>query len=171
MVGDINMSISYQLYESSCFRIPAIYAAALSSGILVHGMWLAYIAWNKKWDWKRYGLHLFMLIGVGVVVFVQIGILYNGGIYLYDENETDAVEIQGEITSIKELSSFSFPRIHGDYDYEEKHGYEFTINGIQCIFVAKGSLETGDYVTIKYLPKSGYILYIAETDRNIADIE
>jgi len=171
MVGDINMYMSYQLYKASCFRIPAIYAVTLSSGIFIHGAWLAYVAWSKKWNWKKYGLHLLMLIGVGVVVSIQIGILYNGGIYLHNENEADAVQMQGEITYIKGLGTFSFPRIHGDYDYEEKHGYEFTINDVQCAFVAKGSLEVGDYVTVKYLPKSGYVLYIAKIDRTTVDIE
>ena len=102
---------------------------------------------------------------------MEIGVLLNGGIYLRDEKETDAIEIQGEISKIRGLGQFSFPVVKGDYKHEEKNGYEFTINEIQCKAVLKGSLEVGDYVTVKYLPKSGYVLYIAEISKPSVDIE
>ena len=156
--------MDYQLYKAGCFGCPAFSAIAFSITILLHGAWLVYVAWSRKWDWRKNGFHLFLLIGFGVLVAIQIGVLYNGGIYLREEKETDAVEMQGEITNIEGLGEFSFPRIQDDYEYDEKNGYKFTINGVQCTFVAKGSLEVGDYVTVKYLPKSGYILYIAEVN-------
>lgn len=165
------MYVDYRLYKACCFGTPEFFAIASFIIILLHGAWLVYVAWSRKWDWRKNGFHLFMLVGLGVVVAIQIGVLCNGGIYLREEKEVDAVEMQGEITGIKGLGQFSFPRMHSDFDEEEKTGYEFTINEIKCKFVAKGSLEVGDYVTVKYLPKSGYILYIAETDRNAVDTE
>ncbi len=95
----------------------------------------------------------------------------HGGIHLYYEKETDAMELQGEITNVKGLGEFVFPTVKDGYRHEEKNGYEFTINGVKCMAVRKGSLEVGDYVTVRYLPKSGYILYIAETEEGSADIE
>ena len=163
--------MDYKLYKACCFGTPEFFAIASSIIILLHGVWLIYVAWSRKWDWRKNGFHLLMLIGLGIVVAVQIGVLYNGGIYLREEKESDAIEMQGEITSIKGLGQFSFPRMHSDYDEEENTGYKFIINGVQCKFVAKGSLEVGDYVTVKYLPKSGYVLYIAEIDREPAEIE
>lgn len=165
------MYMDYQSYKSYCFGDPEFGAIAFSIIILLHGAWLVYVGLHKQWDWRKYGFQVLWIIGAVVVVCIKIGILYNGGIYLRDEKETDAVVMQGEITDIRGLGEFSFPRIHGDYEYEEKNGYEFTINGVQCVFVAKGSLEVGDYVTVKYLPKSGYVLYIAETDRITVNIE
>lgn len=44
-------------------------------------------------------------------------------------------------------------------------GYEFTINGIQCTAPVKGSLKVGNYVSVTYLPKSGYILYIDKVEQ------
>ena len=162
--------MDYKLYKACCFGTPEFFAIASSIIILLHGAWLSYVAWSRKWDWRKNGFHLLMLIGLGVVVAVQIGVLYNGGIYLCEEKESDAIEMQGEITSIKGLGQFSFPRMHSDYDEEENTGYKFIINGAQCKFVAKGSLEVGDYVTVKYLPKSGYVLYIGKTEEE-SDIE
>ncbi len=95
-----------------------------------------------------------------------IGQLKHGGVYLLWEKEVDAIQIQGCITKIDPLNSYSLPIIECDYYENMKRGdptgYEFTINGIQCTAPVKGSLEVGDYVSVTYLPKSGYILYIGE---------
>ena len=113
------------------------------------------------------GIRLIILIVVlGTIesMYLYIGRLSYGGIYLLREKESDAVEMQGEITEITGLNYYSFPRIECDYydnlKYGDPTGYEFTINGIQCTAPVKGSLKVGNYVSVTYLPKSGYILYI-----------
>ena len=165
------MHFSYNDYKTFCYGAPLFGVVAFSIVVLTHGIWLACVAWTRKWNWRKNGLHLLLLIALGGLVCVLTRYLLNGGIYLRDEKETNAVEIQGEISDIKGLGDFTFPVVKGNYLYEEKNGYEFTIDGVRCKGVNKGSLEVGDYVTVRYLPKSGYILYIAETDRNTADIE
>ncbi len=81
---------------------------------------------------------------------------------MLNEKETDAVEMQGYISDIRGLGRFAFPKLKSDYGYGETNGVEFTINGVQCTAIVKGSLEVGDYVSVVYLPKSGYVLFIAE---------
>ncbi len=113
------------------------------------------------------GIRLIILIVVlGTIesMCMVIGQLSYGGIYLLREKESDAVEMQGEITEITGLNCYSLPIIECDYydnpTYGDPTGYEFTINGIQCTAPVKGSLKVGNYVSVTYLPKSGYILYI-----------
>ena len=113
------------------------------------------------------GIRLIILIVVlGTIesMCLFIGQLSHGGIYLLREKESDAVEMQGEITEITGLNCYSLPIIECDYydnpTYGDPTGYEFTINGIQCTAPVKGSLKVGNYVSVTYLPKSGYILYI-----------
>ena len=165
------MYFNYDDYKAYCYEAPLMFAIGVSIVVLYHGVWLVYMVWTGKRSWKKNGLHLLLLAALSGSVCITIGYLLNGGMYLRDEKETYAVEIQGEISDIKGLGDLDFPVVKGDYLYEEKNGYEFTIDGVRCKGVGIGSLEVGDYVTVKYLPKSGYILYIAETDRNTTDIE
>ena len=165
------MYFDYGSYKTFCFGAPAFGAVTFSIVILFHGLWLAYVAWSKKWNWWKNGPHLLLIIGMGITLCMEVGALLNGGIYLRDEKETDAIEMHGEISDIRGLEEFTFPVVKGDYDYDKVNGYEFIIDGVHCKAVRKGSLEVGDYVTVKYLPKSGYILYIAEIDREPAEIE
>lgn len=165
------MYFDYEAYKTFCFGAPAFGVVAFSIGILYFAAWLVYVVLRKQWDWRKYGFQVLWLIGAVVVVCMLIGVLLNGGIYLRDEKETDAIVIQGEISDIRGLGSFSFPVVKGDYEYDKANGYEFIIDGIHCKAVLKGSLEVGDYVTVKYLPKSGYVLYIAKIDRTTVDIE
>ncbi|MDE7253854.1 MAG: hypothetical protein K2O32_13050 [Acetatifactor sp.] len=165
------MYFEYDAYKTFCFGAPAFGVVAFSIGIFYCGAWLVYVLLRKQWDWRKYGFQVLWIMGAGVLVCMLIGVLLNGGIYLRDEKETDAVEIQGEISNIRGLGSFSFPVVKGDYEHDKVNGYEFIIDGVHCKAVRKGSLEVGDYVTVKYLPKSGYVLYIAKTDKASANIE
>ena len=104
---------------------------------------------------------LFVILIAGFLLHLNVDILRHGGIYLLQEKESDAVEMRGYISAIR--------------DAEEAEGYEFpnyrrggviqcTINDIKCIVIERGSLEVGDYVLVRYLPKSRYVLYIGEID-------
>lgn len=158
------MNFDYKAYKTFCFAAPAFFVVAVTIVVFLHGAWLIYVAHRGRWDWRKNGLHLLILIGVAFTACIQVGVLLSGGMYLCDEQETDAVEMQGEITNIKGLGQFVFPVVKDGRGYEEENGYEFTIGGVKCAANRKGSLKVGDYVTVRYLPKSGYILYIAEIE-------
>ena len=93
----------------------------------------------------------------------NFGHLFYGGIYLISETENDANTITGEIENITELSRFVFPHLKTGFDSGRSIGVCVTIDEQKYTFVTKGDLEIGDTVTIKYLPKSRYILDIYKT--------
>lgn len=106
-----------------------------------------------------------LLLTVLVCTFflcMNIGRILHGGIHLIYERDSDAIEIQGEISNIEELGRFSFPELKTDYGYGETNGVQFTINGIKCSAALQGNLNVGDNVTVIYLPQSGYILSIVK---------
>ena len=90
--------------------------------------------------------------------------LMRGGIYLVVEKEDDAVEIEGMITDMKSINDFSYRWVGLEYGYDKISGTIFTIDGIKCTAPLNCGLEVGDYVTVRYLPKSGCIMYISKTD-------
>lgn len=78
------------------------------------------------------------------------------GIHLFFESENDAIVFVGEIESIDDV--FHSPR----YYYEEKAVYAsiVTIDGLELYFMTSGDLSVGDYVEIKYLPRSTFVLEV-----------
>ena len=103
-----------------------------------------------------------MLLGIAFLAFflsMQIGTLADGGIYLAQEKEEDAIVAVGEIKSIKNLNEFTFPKIKTDYG--SFFGVEMQIGDIRCTMPTAGEFKPGDTVHIKYLPKSGYVLEIS----------
>lgn len=105
-----------------------------------------------------------VLLVCGFFLCMNVGRLLHGGIHLIYEREADAIELQGEISEIRGLGRFSFPELESEYGYGETNGVQFTIDGIECSAIVQGSLEVGDQVIVVYLPKSGYILSIAESE-------
>ncbi len=157
------MYFDFESYRAYCYEGPvttglmfSIFVVACISSIVIQAV-------KKKLILRNAIIYTFFMLAYLLIVRMCIGQLLYGGVYLRYEKETDAVEIQGEITDIKGLEDFVFPTVKDGYGYEEKNGYEFTIDGVKCAANRKGSLKVGDYVTVKYLPKSGYILYIVET--------
>ncbi len=165
------MYFDYEAYKAYCFESPMEFGLFFSVFIVGQILYCIILAIKKKLVRKDVVSLCIGVLVLGLIVCINAGVLLYGGIYLYQEEEADAVEMQGEITDIKGLGQFVFPSVKDGYGHEEKYGYEFTINGIKCMAVRKGSLKVGDYVTVRYLPKSGYILYIAETEEGSADIE
>lgn len=164
------MYFDYNLYKAYCYEGQVFCVLVFSFGVVLLVTSLVQ-AVRKKLDFKKALIYAFFILGYVLIVCINLSQLLHGGIYLRDEKESDAIEMQGEISNIRGLGEFSFPVVKGDYLHEEKNGYEFRINGIKCKAVLKGSLEVGDYVMVKYLPKSGYVLYISKIDRNVADIK
>lgn len=108
-----------------------------------------------------------LLLAISVCVFflcMNLGRLFHGGICLIWERETDAVDVYGVITEIKDLGRFAFPNMESDYGYSDKNGVQFTIDGTKCTAISKGEFVVGDYVAVSYLPESGYVLSISNCE-------
>ena len=170
MVGEF-MYFDYQPYKAYCFEAPAFGVLWFSIVFLCFFYKGVRLILKKQKVLDDILKCLFFAVMLGFILCIDIGVLLHGGIHLIYEEEADAVEIQGEIQYIRGLGLFSFPRVDCNYEYGEFRGYEFNIDSIQCTAVVKGSLEVGDYVEVKYLPKSGYVLHINKIDLKIVDIE
>ena len=163
------MYFDYAGYVRECLNIPLEDLISIILGTLA----AIIVMINMKHTLRTFpGIRLIILVVVlGTIesMCMVIGELSHGGIYLLREKESDAVEMQGEITEITGLNYYSLPIIECDYyenmKYGDPTGYEFTINGIQCTAPVKGSLKSGDYVSVTYLPRSGYILYIDKVEQ------
>ena len=108
---------------------------------------------------------LLMAIAIPLIFYIHtVGPLSNGGIYLISEREKDIVVIEGYIDEIQyvEVGDTIMSKFPNQYRYGEYNAVLLNVNGD----VVKGpsmilkEFETGDYVVISYLPKSGYILEI-----------
>lgn len=120
---------------------------------------------RKEIRWK--GIIRLLTGLITPVLFISIGTgrLMHGGVYLAFEKEGDKAQVQGRIEQIEELGVFAFPKLDSEYSVGHTHGVRFTIDGVQYTAIEKGLLSVGDYVTVEYLPKSRYILYICEVPR------
>lgn len=107
------------------------------------------------------------ILFIGAICTTLISIcakdLFNGGIYLYSEKETDAVVEIGTIESIKEPSK-AIPSFKMPYKEHQRHGADVIIDGEQYFMVTCEGFEVGDYVEIEYLPKSKFVLSIYEAE-------
>ena len=162
------MYFDYAGYVRECLNIPLEELISLILGTLGAIIFLIYMKHTlRTFPGIRFLILIVVLSTIDETCLV-IGELSHGGIYLLREKESDAVEMKGEITEITGLNDYSLPIIECDYyenmKYGDPNGYEFTINGIQCTAPVKGSLKLGDYVSVTYLPKSGYILYIDKVE-------
>jgi len=106
--------------------------------------------------------NLVIIIGFLLLLSINIVRLSNGGFWLLFEDETDSIITHGEISSIEEISTMRFPNING-------YGKEITIDDEQYISMHFDEYEIGDYVTIRYLPRSKYVLSIKEANSNTGD--
>ena len=160
------MYFNHAGYVQECLYMPLFLLMVLLLGIVSLVVWS--IA-HGKMNFRKKILLLINLLWISIFLGIATGQLSHGGIYLLEEKETDAVKMQGYISEIKEFSDFSIPIIECDYyenmKYGDPNGYEFTINGIQCTAPVKGLLKSGDYVSVTYLPKSRYILYIDKVEQ------
>lgn len=101
-----------------------------------------------------------------VFLSLNIGRLLHGGIYLITEREEDAVEISGTISSIENLSRFSFPELNKEYRTVQPNGAKIMVGDIPCVATSSGDFAVGDYVTVLYLPQSKYVLSIEKVSHN-----
>ena len=163
MVGVIDMYFDYSLYVDVCLieACQGFVLCVLGFIILI----TYFIEKSRKEDLSIVYCAFFAFIIMGNVIgILQCGGKLIHGINLIKEKEEDAVEIYGEISNKKGINDFTRRLVGDKYGYDEISGTIFTIDGIKCTAPLNCGLEVGDYVTVRYLPKSGYILYISKTD-------
>lgn len=161
------MQFSYSTYYRACLEAPL---GIVLSIICILGLGVAsFVKKIVTKDVKTIDIvtSIAVMCFCGFIICMNIGILVHGGIQLISEKETDAVKMQGQIVSLEGLDIFSFPKLKTEYGYTQlkagngrANGVQFTIDGIQCQASTNGAFQVGDYVTVEYLPKSGYILGI-----------
>ena len=104
------------------------------------------------------------LIVICILLAICAGPLFNGGFHLIYEREDDAVSACGTIEKIGD-----YPALFGNSskyttEYGTTFGNRLVINGKTFQIVTSGELKVGDEVKFRYLPNSGYILEIENTD-------
>lgn len=118
---------------------------------------------------KVVGIVLALCISVFFITYSFSHLCY--GINLINEKPNDALIVVGKIEEIKELRNplphdyiYISNYIPDDYSIEERYAHLITISDKQYYIMIKGDLQVGDYVEIKYLPKSTIILEINRID-------
>jgi len=161
------MEFSYFQYYRGCFVLPIILLVCFFGYLLVLSTeTLITICKHHSMVFSKERIISIVLLVIMVLFFcsMNIGHLYNGGIYLYRENETSKIETLGTIENIEYMNQFQFPsKLASEYKTDEVNGVCFTIDGTQYRAIAKGALDVGDDVRVVFLPNSRYILSIHQT--------
>ena len=117
---------------------------------------LKYYAKNKTFDTAHLPVKILFCVALIALLVIMSGVLRMGGLHLITERPSHAVTITGTIEDVDILSSFEGPKY--STGGEASYGGRFTVNGIQCLSMAKGDFELGDTVSITYMPKSSFVL-------------
>ena len=160
------MHFEYTQYVRGCLIIPifvSLFALSMLISVVLH---LITVIIQQKLSTRDVINSLLAVLVCGFFLCMNVGRLSYGGIHLIYERESNVVELQGEITQIKELSRYSFPELKSEYGYGETNGVQFSIDGIVCTAPTRGTLEVGDNVVVAILPQSRYILSITQVSRS-----
>ena len=104
---------------------------------------------------KKEVVKFICVLSVFILFFtVNAGRLLYGGIYLTFERATDCEVLEGEIEDVQNVNNFLFPIT------DSGEAVRFSIQGKECTAFSLGDFQVGDYVTVKYLPRSGYVLSV-----------
>ena len=154
------MQFAYDDYVKGCLILPAC-ITLLTIGWLVSPLarGIAEIKRNG-FSAKVVKRLAAVLLICAVFLSLNIGRLLYGGICLVAEREEDAVEISGTISSIENLSRFSFPELNNEYRSVQPNGAKIVVGDVPCVAVSSGEFAVGDFVTVVYLPQSRYVLSI-----------
>ena len=99
-----------------------------------------------------------------VLVILEIGGNMKHGIFLLKEGPSDAIECSGYIDSI-------YPTHLNDKFYLEElgrrvYGSYVVVDGKKLYFACSEELKVGDYVEVRYLPKSTVVLQYEILENN-----
>ena len=159
------MQFLYHQYLMTSLIFPLFIIGIALVGIIPELFQMNYaIFHNHTYQSMHFVRTLSVLLISGFFICIGTSRLMYGGIHLIYERESDAVVVHGQIESIEELDILAFPSLNCKYTEGNTHGIQITINGIHYTAIEKGTLESGDSVVIKYLPKSRYILHIDKID-------
>lgn len=154
------MKFDYDLYLSGCLIFPIFVTVIAVPGLISCVKKVLGIVIEQRESRGNLDGFLIGIIISCVCCALSIGPLLSGGLCLLVERESDAIEIQGEITQIREMPRIIFPALTNDYD-SEKVGVRIVVDDEEYILPTRGTLQVGDYATVRYLPQSGYVLHIS----------
>lgn len=153
MVGGGYMIFDFNYYLNAGLINPIIIGAfilfALLSSVISVYKTIRLAAFEKSSLLKD----IVMIFGFILLLSINVSVLWSGGFWLLFEDESDCIITQGEIFSIEEISMMRFQNING-------YAKEIVIDGKKYISMHFDDFEIGDYVEIRYLPKSKYVLSI-----------
>ena len=156
------MDFDYSQYFEACLLNPivvSVFFLSVLTPVIIQNIKKFKVSVNKKEIIK-----FVLILGVFIMFFViNASRLLFGGIYLIFERVPDSVILEGEIQAIVEVDNFEFPII------DSGNAVRFIIQGKECTAISRGDFQVGDYVTIRYLPRSKYVLSIKEANSNTED--
>ena len=150
------MTFELEPYWRNNFFVPCLI-------LLFFTFWLLSFAWSlgsklikKEPITQESVIMIFMSIGIVYGMFsFSINTFRNGGIYLINEKEDDAITQTYIIDEISEPSE-----LYPYFKHNHKFGADITMDGEIYFAVEAGDFKPGDTVTVTYLPKSKVILSI-----------
>lgn len=161
MVGDF-MDFDYSQYFEACLLNPivvSVFFLTALTPVIIQNIKNFKVSVNKKEVVK-----FICVLSVFILFFtVNAGRLLYGGIYLTFERATDCEVLEGEIEDVQNVNNFLFPIT------DSGEAVRFSIQGKECTAFSLGDFQVGDYVTVKYLPRSKYVLSIKEANSTTGD--
>lgn len=159
------MTFSYSEYLEECLVFPAILTVLflLLFGACVYALFQAKRATKDRK--LQIGASVVMLVLVLGLVLSQIYQIHNGGLQLLKESEGDAVVLRGVVQDIRvteEASVIGWLAARTALGSRFMTAYEFQVDGMVCRAPRCGNLQVGDTVSIRYLPHSGFVLYLEQ---------
>lgn len=155
------MYFDYDRYYSGCLFLPIAFDAVM----IPASIFMYFVNIKEIFQATVSVDNIFILIIWSLFMvpylYMQLKLIYKRGIYLFHEKEIDAVRMHGYISAIRDLYRAEGYQLSG-LGYWMGTGVQFTINDIKCVAIVQGTLKVGYYVTVKYLPKSGFILHISK---------
>lgn len=155
------MSFDYNVYWRSNFAVPTfVLLFFLLCTIPLIKSFVSKVVKREPLT-KESIIMLFMCVCFTFLIFsFSINSLKNGGIYLANEKESDAIT---QTCIIEEISEPS--RLYPYFKYDHKYGSDITISGETYFAAETGNFKKGDSVIITYLPKSKVILSIYHEEK------
>ena len=155
------MVFSYKTYWDNTFLLPVVMIGLMLILLLMvsYGLWIKPM--HRKPPTTAVLGYIFCAVVVIFCSFSQIKTLANGGVYLLNEDENDALVHIGVIEHICEPSE----RLTG-FKSNHCYGADVVIDGEQYFAVTCGDFKEGDCVIVHYLPSSHFVLSIFASHAN-----
>ncbi len=156
------MKFRYNYYRKTLLLVPLFVIAFVLATLFILSMNIFTGNNFSKFNLSKIIILLCLLICLSEFFIDSIGHL-KYGIFLLTQKSSNSLKTTGEIEKIIELKN---PFVHNykyarrDYETKNSNAHLITISGKQYYFMIKGDLQVGEYVEIKYLPKSTIVLEV-----------